>query len=46
MAPGRFRLHSVMSGKDIGKFSQEDFARGIPIPLADAVEILEVRAAG
>jgi alpha-galactosidase len=46
MAPGRFRLHSVMSGKDIGKFSQEDFARGIPIPLVEPVEILEVRSAG
>ena len=46
MAPGRFLLHSVMSGKDVGKFSKDDFVRGISIPLAGPVEILEVRNAG
>jgi hypothetical protein len=46
MAPGRFLLHSVMSGKDVGKFSKDDFVRGISIPLAGPVEILEVRTAG
>jgi alpha-galactosidase len=46
MAPGRFHLHSVLSGKDIGKFSKDDFVRGISISLAGPVEILEVRTAG
>jgi len=46
MAPGRFQLHSVMTGKDVGKFSKDDFVHGISIPLAGPVEILEVRIAG
>jgi alpha-galactosidase len=46
MAPGRFNLHSVMTGNDVGKFSHTDFARGIPVPFHGQVEILEVKTAG
>ena len=46
MAPGKFALRSEMSGKNIGVFSNDDFARGITIPLTGPVEVLEVRAAG
>ena len=46
MAPGRFKLTSVMTGKEIGLFSKEDFVRGIAIPFTAPVEVLEVRAMG
>jgi len=42
MAPGRFKIRSVMNGKDIGVFTQADFARGISIELPVPVEVLEV----
>jgi alpha-galactosidase len=44
MAPGRFSLRSVMTGKDIGVFTQADFARGIDVKLTAQVEVLEVSA--
>jgi len=44
MAPGKFKLRSVMTGDDIGVFNQSDFARGITIKLAAPVEVLEVVA--
>jgi alpha-galactosidase len=39
-----YKLHSVITGRDIGVFSKTDLQRGIRIPFADAsrVEILEV----
>jgi hypothetical protein len=46
MAPGRFKVRSEMSGKDIGVFTSDDFVRGIAIPLTAPVEILEVTSAG
>jgi len=42
MAPGSFRIRSVMNGKDIGVFTRADFARGISIDLPGPVELLEV----
>jgi alpha-galactosidase len=46
MAPGTFKLRSVMSGKDLGSFTAANFASGITIALPEQVEILEVRASG
>jgi hypothetical protein len=45
MPAGSYRLHSVMSNKDLGTFSKADWARGVPIAFAagQTVEILEVR---
>jgi alpha-galactosidase len=42
MAPGKFKLRSVMTDKDIGVFTQSDFAHGISIKLDAPVELLEV----
>jgi alpha-galactosidase len=43
--PGGYRLHSVVTNKDLGTFSKEDWVRGIPIAFAadQTVEILEVQ---
>ena len=46
MAPGKFKLHSIMSGKAIGVFTKNDFVRGITIPFSGPAEVLEVRAIG
>ena len=42
---GNFRIHSVVTGKALGKFSGEKLQRGISVPLPpnSKVEILEVR---
>jgi alpha-galactosidase len=44
MPPGKFKLHSVISGEDLGVFSNSDFTRGIPITFSAAspVEVLEI----
>ena len=41
---GKFRVRSVISGKDLGVFSQVDWKRGVEVEFAgsEAVEILEV----
>jgi alpha-galactosidase len=44
MAPGKFKLRSAITGKDIGVFTQADFARGIAIALPELVDVLEVSA--
>lgn len=43
---GKFALHSVVSNKDLGAFTHEDWARGVPVQFSGSqtVEILEVRA--
>jgi alpha-galactosidase len=43
---GKFRLHSVMSNKDLGAFTKEDWVRGVPVQFSGSqtVEILEVKA--
>jgi len=46
MAPGKFRLRSALTGKDIGVFATEDFVRGISIEFPGQVEVLEVTAVG
>ena len=46
MAPGKFKLRSVLTGKDIGVFTQADFGRGIPVELGVPVEVLEVVSVG
>jgi alpha-galactosidase len=46
MAPGKFKLRSAMSGKDIGSFTTADFIGGITIALRERVEVLEVIAIG
>ena len=42
----RYKLHSVITGRDLGTFQKSDWQRGIRIPFPDAspVEILEVTA--
>ena len=43
MPPGKFKLRSVISGKELGVFGLSEWARGIPITFsAMPVEILEV----
>jgi alpha-galactosidase len=44
MAEGRFKLRSIISGKDLGVFTQADFRRGIPVSFSAIVEVLEVNA--
>jgi alpha-galactosidase len=43
---GKFAVHSVVSNKDLGAFTQEDWVRGVPVQFtgSQTVEILEVRA--
>lgn len=43
---GKYRLRSVITGKDLGVVDQFDWARGVRLPFPDAgrVEILEVSA--
>jgi alpha-galactosidase len=46
MPEGKFSLHSVVTNKDLGVFSQSDWARGVPIAFgsSEPVEILQVTA--
>ncbi len=46
MPEGSFRVHSVISNKDLGVFTRSDFSRGIQVDFAASglVEILEVTA--
>jgi hypothetical protein len=39
-----FKLRSVVTGKEIGVFTTDDFAHGIPIALPGQVGVLEVGA--
>ena len=43
---GRFAVHSVISNKDVGAFTKEDWVRGVPVRFAggQTVEVLEVRS--
>jgi hypothetical protein len=38
----KFKMRSVISGKELGAFTQADFGAGIPVPLSAQVEVLEV----
>jgi alpha-galactosidase len=44
MPAGKFRLHSVVTNKDLGSFTQDDWTRGVPVGFSgsQSVEILEV----
>ena len=44
LPPGKFKVHSVMSDRDLGEYTQADWLRGVAIPFngAQAVEVLEV----
>ncbi len=44
MPAGSYKLHSIITGKDLGIFSNSDWVRGIPIQFPDSepVEVLEV----
>ena len=46
MPDGRFRLHSEVSGRDLGVFTKADWARGVRVAFApsEPVEILQVSA--
>jgi alpha-galactosidase len=46
MPEGKFALHSVVSNKDLGAFTKEEWVRGVPVQFSGAqtVEVLEVRA--
>jgi alpha-galactosidase len=48
MPPGRFKMRSVITGQDLGLFTQTDFERGISIPFTQSVSvcILEVSSVG
>jgi alpha-galactosidase len=43
---GKFAIRSVVSNKDLGAFTKEDWVRGVPVHFtgSQTVEILEVRA--
>ncbi len=47
MPPGRYKVHSVITNKDLGAFTKADWVHGIPVAFAasQSVEILEVRRA-
>jgi alpha-galactosidase len=44
--PGKFKVRSVFSGKEIGVFEHADWVRGVPVPFSSdqRVEVLEVSA--
>lgn len=44
MPQGSFKVRSVMNGKDLGVFSQDDWKHGVQIdfPVADAVQVVEI----
>jgi alpha-galactosidase len=44
MPKGSFKVRSVMNGKDLGVFSQDDWKHGVQIdfPVADAVQVVEI----
>jgi alpha-galactosidase len=46
MPEGKFAVHSVVTDKDLGAFTKEDWIRGVPVQFSGAqtVEVLEVRA--
>jgi alpha-galactosidase len=48
MPSGRFRLRSVINGRELGVFADADWVRGVAVPLPDGVpvEVLEVTSAG
>jgi len=41
---GKYKVHSIISGKDLGVFDKSQWIAGVTIPLSDAngVEVLEV----
>ena len=39
---GKFKVHSVVTNKDIGEFSKDDWSRGVQVSFPGPVEILEV----
>jgi hypothetical protein len=45
---GRFNLHSVITGQELGVFTRSDFVNGIRLKFsgANTVDILEVTASG
>jgi hypothetical protein len=45
--PVRFKVHSVITNKDVGVFTKSDWIRGVPVKFSSSepVEILEVIAA-
>jgi alpha-galactosidase len=47
MPAGSFKVHSVVTNKDLGIFTKDDWVRGIPVDFsgAQSVEILEVSSA-
>jgi alpha-galactosidase len=46
LPPGRYRVGSVLAGKELGVFSHSDWTRGIEVvfPGTNRVEVLEVKA--
>jgi alpha-galactosidase len=41
---GTYRVHSIMTGKDLGVFTKADWVRGVPIPFSASglVDVLEI----
>ncbi len=46
LPPGNYKLHSVITGKDLGTFTESAWKHGVPIqfPEGEPVEVLEVTA--
>jgi alpha-galactosidase len=46
MPAGKFKLHSVVTSKDLGTFTKDEWSRGVPVGFSgsETVEILEVSA--
>jgi hypothetical protein len=44
MPAGSFKVHSVVTNKDLGTFTKDDWAHGVPVGFSgsQSVEILEV----
>ena len=42
MPQGKFRMRSVMSGKELGVFSQDEWKRGVTMDLSEAVQVVEI----
>jgi hypothetical protein len=44
MPPGRFKLHSLVTNRDLGTFTKDDLGHGVQLAFSGSqtVEILEV----
>lgn len=45
ISEGRYRAHSVITGKDIGTFDRAAWKKGVPLPFPGPVELIELQRA-